>query len=571
MEKKWWMEAVGYQIYIKSFYDSNNDGIGDIRGIIEKLDYLDHLGVNLLWLCPFYKSPMDDNGYDVSDYYDIAPEYGTLDDIKELITLAHEKGIKIIADLVLNHTSDEHPWFVESRSSLDNPKRDYYIWKKPKYKNGKEIEPTNWASFFGGSCWQKDDVTGEYYMKIFSNKMPDLNWSSPDVRRDVQKMALWWLELGIDGFRVDAVAHLGRGSFVDSKIDSDSKYKPDWRKFSNLPVLHDYLKEMNRTVFSTKDIVVVGEVGGGASVKEGIRYAGFKSNEMNMVFNFDHNWANNIWDISSLDDLEINVRHLKKQFNNWQTGLQGKSWNPIYWLNHDHPRVMSNYGNVKKHKLSGKMLANALYFMWGTPFIYNGEEIGMTNYPFKKLEEYRDVQVYTNYRMLVESGSMDKDLYIAKTSMTSRDNARTPMQWSCKDNGGFSNSTPWMNINPNYIDINVESQYSDDDSLFNYYRKIIDLRRNSIYKDIIVYGKYELLLEDDPDLYVYTRKLGRKMIMVISNFYDRESKIDLSDYNIKKLIISNYPDFDGKSELVLRNYESIVLEVSKKRSINEVK
>ena len=570
MEKKWWMEAVGYQIYVKSFYDSNNDGIGDIRGIIEKLDYLDHLGVNLLWLCPFYKSPMDDNGYDVSDYYDVAPEYGTLNDVKELIEKAHAKGIRIIADLVLNHTSDEHPWFIESRSSLDNPKRDYYIWRKPKFKNGKEVEPTNWASFFGGSCWQKDETTGEYYMKIFSKKMPDLNWANPSVREDMKKMALWWLDLGIDGFRIDAVAHIGRGNFVDSRMKSNDYYKPDWRKFSNLPILHNYLKEMNHDVFSTKDIVVVGEVGGGAKVSEAIRYAGFKSEEMNMVFNFDHNWCNNLWDISNLDDLEVNLLELKKHFKNWQYGLYNKSWTPIYWLNHDHPRVMSAYGNVKELKLSGKMLANSLYFMWGTPFIYNGEEIGMTNYPFKELEEYRDVSVYNNYRINVTEGNMDKDLFIAKTAMTSRDNARTPMQWSSEENGGFTKNHPWMNVNPNYKFINVLSQLNDDDSLFNYYRKVINLRRNSEYKDVIVYGKYELLFDDDPKLYVYTRTLNDKMILVVANFYNCEASIDLSDYIILNNITSNYSDLLNKDGVIsIRPYESFVLDVKKRN--NEVK
>ena len=570
MEKKWWMEAVGYQIYVKSFYDSNNDGIGDIRGIIEKLDYLDHLGVNLLWLCPFYKSPMDDNGYDVSDYFDVAPEYGTLNDVKELIEKAHKKGIKIIADLVLNHTSDEHPWFIESRSSLDNPKRDYYIWRKPKLKNGKEVEPTNWASFFGGSCWQKDETTGEYYMKIFSKKMPDLNWANPNVRDDMKRMTLWWLDLGIDGFRIDAVAHIGRGNFVDSRMKSNDYYKPDWRKFSNLPILHNYLKEMNHDVFRTKDIVVVGEVGGGAKVSEAIRYAGFKSEEMNMVFNFDHNWCNNLWDISNLDDLEINLLELKKHFKNWQYGLYNKSWTPIYWLNHDHPRVMSAYGNVKELKLSGKMLANALYFMWGTPFIYNGEEIGMTNYPFKELEEYRDVSVYNNYRINGTEGNMDKDLFIAKTAMSSRDNARTPMQWSSEENGGFTKSHPWMNVNPNYKFINVASQLNDEDSLFNYYRKVINLRRNSEYKDVIVYGKYELLFEDDPKLYVYSRTLGDKMILVIANFYNCEASIDLSDYILLNSITSNYSDLLNNDGVIsIRPYESFVLDVKKRN--NEVK
>ena len=564
IERKWWKESVGYEIYIKSFFDSNNDGIGDIRGIIEKLDYLKELGVNLLWLCPFYKSPMDDNGYDVSDFYDIAKEYGTLDDVKELISKAHQKNIKIIADLVLNHTSDEHPWFIESRKSRNNPYRNYYIWRKPKYVFGKEVEPTNWASFFGGSCWQKDEQTGDYYMKIFSRKMPDLNWKNPDLRNDIYKMAKWWLDMGIDGFRVDAVAHLGRGSFADSKMESEDKYKPDWRKFSNLPVLHSYLKELNQNLSSNRDIMTVGEVGGGATIKEALRYSGENSNELNMVFNFDHNWCNNCWDASSFDEIKVDLMQLKDQFKKWQLGLYGKSWAPIYWLNHDHPRVMTTYGNYKKPNLSGKMLATSLYFMWGTPFIYNGEEIGMTNYPFSKLEEFHDVQVFTKYKIEVENGNMPKELYIAKNSITSRDNARTPMQWSNKEYGGFSQAKPWMNVNPNYVDVNVESQINDPNSLFSYYKKVIDIRLHSKYSDTLIYGKYNPVFESHERVYAYERSLSRSKLLVLCNFFDEENQIDLSDYQLKNTIISNYDDkIINDGIITLRPYEAVLFEVKK--------
>lgn len=564
IERKWWKESVGYEIYVKSFFDSNNDGIGDIRGIIDKLDYLKRLGVNLLWLCPFYKSPMDDNGYDVSDYYDVAKEYGTLEDIKELLFKAHQNNIKIVADLVLNHTSDEHEWFVESRKSKDNPYRDYYIWRKPKFVDGKEVEPTNWASFFGGSCWQKDDITGEYYMKIFSKKMPDLNWSNVKLRSDMENMMKWWLDLGIDGFRIDAVAHIGRGNFTDSKMESDEPYKPDWRKFSNLPVLHNYLKELNENVFSKYNIMTVGEVGGGALVKEAIKYAGVNSGEMNMVFNFDHNWCNNCWDALSFDDIKVDLKALKYQFKKWQLGLYGKSWAPIYWLNHDHPRVMTAYGNYKKPYLSGKMLATALYFMWGTPFVYNGEEIGMTNYPFKKLEEYRDVSVYTKYNIEVVNGNVPADKYIAKNSVTSRDNARTPMQWSNKANGGFTRGNPWMNVNPNYETVNVESQLDDPNSLFNYYRRVIDIRLRSKYTDVLVYGKYVPVFEENERVYAYERSLSRSKLLIICNFYDEDNQLDLSSYIIKNTVISNYDDKIIEDNIIkLRPYEAVLLEVKK--------
>lgn len=566
LDKKWWKEAVGYQIYIKSFYDSNGDGIGDINGIIEKLDYLKDLGVNLLWICPFYKSPMDDNGYDVSNYYEIASEFGTLDDAKRMIKEAHQRGIKIIADFVMNQTSDEHPWFIESRKSIDNPFRDYYIWQKGRMIDGVEVEPTNWASFFGGSCWQKDDLTNEYYMKIFSKKMPDLNWANPKVRQGMQDIAKFWLDLGVDGFRVDAVAHIARSDvYEDSTMISDEKYKPDWRKFSNLPALHDYLREFNQNILSQYDVMTVGEVGGGARPSEALEYAGLNREELNMVFNFDHNWCNNIWDMKNPDDkVEVKLDHLKDMFEKWQINLYGKAWNPLYWLNHDHPRLMSHYGNIEKPFLSGSMLAIAMYFMWGTPFIYQGEEIGMTNYPFKRISDFNDVSVKTTYELEREKGNVDLERFIGFTALKSRDNSRTPMQWRNSIHGGFSSQEPWFHINPNYVTINVEDQLKDKKSLLNFYKQVIKLRQDKTFKSTLVYGTYELIEKANEDVYAYVR-ISDQTILVVCNFFDKETSINLSDYIIKKVLLSNYQDSPKDLGLLtLRQYESYVFLVENK-------
>lgn len=563
LERKWWKEAIGYQIYLRSFYDSNGDGIGDINGIISKLDYLKDLGVDLLWICPFYKSPMDDNGYDVSDFYDISEDYGTLEDVKNLLKEAKKRGIRIIADLVMNQTSDEHPWFIESRKSLDNPYRDYYIWQKGRMIDGVEVEPTNWASFFGGSCWQKDVLTGEYYMKIFSKKMPDLNWANEAVRKGMFDMAKFWLDLGVDGFRVDAVAHIARSqTFEDSIMDSNEKYKPDWRKFSNLPKLHDYLHEFNQKVLKDYDCMTVGEVGGGALPKEAIEYAGLKRDELNMVFNFDHNWCNNVWDLKNPNETVVtNLSHMKDMFDKWQTNLYGKAWNPIYWLNHDQPRVMSQYGNVRKRILSGSMLATALYFMWGTPFIYQGEEIGMTNYPFKTIEDFNDVSVKNSYNIALDKGE-DKDRFIGFTAHRSRDNARTPMQWKNAPYAGFSTVTPWFHENPNYVEINVEDELNNPNSLLNYYKKVLKLRKNLAFKDVFVFGTYEQLLRDDKEVYAYLRTFNGKKVLVVTNFFDVTKQVSIQTVQTKTLLLSNYEDsISNLNNLKLRPYESLVLEV----------
>ncbi len=566
MERKWWKEAVGYQIYPKSFNDTNGDGIGDIRGIINKLDYLHHLGVNLVWICPIYKSPMDDNGYDVSDYFDIAPEFGTLEDVKELIAEAKKRNIRLVMDLVLNHTSDEHPWFVEACQSKDSQYRDYYIWQEGKTNEaGEAVEPTNWASFFTPSCWEKDEMTDEYFMHIFSRKMPDLNWSNEAMRRELYKMVQWWLDLGIDGFRVDAIAHIDRDwSFKDSTEEQNrvGNYIQDWNKFSNLPKVHDYLKEFNQEVLSKYDIFTVGEVGGGADCQEALKYTSDEAKELNAAFTFDHCWFNNGFDSLDKDwDNTVDLVGLKKVFAQWQTGLYGKAWNPLYWLNHDHPRVMSQYGKADGyHKESGKMLATTLHFMWGIPFIYNGEEIGMTNANYENFEDYRDVATVEKIQLLLEQGH-DEALIRRHISVTSRDNARTPMQWDDSANAGFTTGTPWINVNKNYKDINVASQLNDETSLFNHYRKVIDLRLNSEYKDVIVYGNYHLLAAYDESVYAYTRTFEGRTLCVVSNFFETKTSISLP-LTASTIILSNYDDSSmNLNDLVLRPFESIVFEI----------
>ena len=558
-DKKWWKEAVGYQIYPKSFYDSNGDGIGDLQGIIQKLDYLADLGVNLLWLCPIYRSPMDDNGYDISDYFQISPEFGTLEDFKELLAAAKARGMRLIMDLVLNHTSDEHPWFLDAISSKDSPYRDFYIWRPG--KNG--AEPTNWASFFTDSCWTKDEASGEYYMHIFSKKMPDLNWANPKMRSEYYKMARWWLDLGIDGFRIDAVSHLDRDlTFTDSTLEGHGPYREDWQKFSNLPKVHDYLKEMRREVFSDYDLVTVGEVGGDAGVPEALKYAAPGEQELDMVFTFDHCWHNHGW--NALEwwwENKTDLYWLKQVFQKWQTGLYGRAWTPLYWHNHDHPRVMSQYGDaINFHKESGKMLATVLLMMWGTPFIYNGEEIGMTNPYYYDFSEFKDPSTVKKIKRLLAEGHPEH-LVRRYTQTTARDNARTPMQWNSSEFGGFSTVTPWMKPCDNYQKINVAANQKDD-SILSHYKKLIKLRKEGEYKDVIVYGDFTLIHPDHGEVYAFMRKYESRQLLVVCNFFGRQTQVEFPGLNAINILAANYAHPKSElSKLVLRPFEALVYEV----------
>lgn len=556
------MESVGYQIYPKSFYDSNDDGIGDLPGIIYKLDYLKTLGVDLLWICPFYDSPMDDNGYDVRNFFDVAKEFGSMDDVKRLISEAKARDIKIVLDFVLNHTSDEHPWFIESRKSLDNPYRDYYIWHEGKMKDGKKIEPTNWGSFFGGSAWKHDELTDSYYMKIFSDKMPDLNWKNEAVHDAMIEVANKWLDLGVDGFRIDAVSHLARAPFEDTNV-SDDKYPLDWFKFSNLPDVHTYLKKLNEKVFSKRDVLTIGEVGGSASIDQGIKYAAFDSHELSMVFNFDHNWCNNGFEIDKPKYLKTNVKCLKEAFTSWQLAFKDIGWLPLYWLNHDQPRVMSQYGSPKYKLESGKMLATMLHMLKGTPFIYQGEEIGMTNYPFEDVTDFNDISSKAAYYRELEKEPDNPPKALRKASMSSRDNARTPMQWTHEFNAGFTKGIPWLKINPNYKKINVKKALKDQHSLFHHYQKLIDLRKHSEYKDVIVYGEF-IPVESSDQFFVYERVSRDNRLLIINSFSDRKEAYELEG-EIIKIVLSNYEKVELKGhKITLKPYQAIILELKEK-------
>lgn len=561
MIKKWWMESVGYQIYPKSFYDSNNDGIGDIQGIISKLNYLHDLGVDLIWICPVYDSPMDDNGYDVRNFYDIAEMFGTLDDMKVLIKRAHDLGIKIIMDYVLNHTSDEHPWFIESRKSKDNPYRDYYIWADGKIVDHQWVEPTNWGSFFGGSCWQFDQISQSYYMKIFSNKMPDLNWKNKKVRQEMLNVGKWWLDLGIDGFRIDAVSHLGRKAFEDIK-DSKDRYPLDASKFSNLDIVHDYLKDMHQQLFKPNDVLAIGEVGGNADLESKLSYASFDSNQLSMVFTFDHNWCNNVFDINDIQSLKTNVKDLKRIFNDWQMAFKDKGWVPLNWLNHDQPRLLSHYGSQIYPKRSAKMLAQLMYLMRGTPFLYQGEEIGMTNYPFEDVSSFDDISSINYYKYLTEEKNVDKKEALFKTAIKSRDNARTPMQWDDSKYAGFSSTKPWMPVNPDYHQVNVKQALSDQGSIWHYYKKLFALRKESKYSETIIYGDIAFIDLEDEESITYKRFDQQYTLLMMHSFSLKEKYVDLSTYKHVKIVLSNDQDQTViNKKLLLKPYGAIVLEV----------
>ena len=511
VKNQWWKKSVVYQIYPRSFMDSNGDGIGDINGIVEKLDYLKELGVDVLWLSPVYKSPNDDNGYDISDYQDIMDDFGTMSDFDRMLQEAHKRGLKIMMDLVVNHTSDEHPWFVESRKSKDNPYRDYYIWKDP--VNGKE--PNNWGACFGGSVWEFDEHTGMYYLHLFSKKQPDLNWENEEVRHKIYDMMNWWCEKGIDGFRMDVISLLSK---VQTFPDGECKgglYGDSDPYICSGPRIHEFLREMNKEVLSKYDLITVGETAG-VTIEQAKKYANLDGSELNMVFQFEHAFLAN-GPYGKWTDNPVPLLELKQVMSKWQTALEGKAWNSLYWDNHDQPRAVSRYGNDSSEfrEISAKMLATCLHMMQGTPYIYQGEELGMTNIYFDSIDDYKDIECIDNYRELTESGLISKEDMIRYLGLRGRDNARTPMQWSDSPNAGFTVGTPWIKVNPNYKEINAESQISDKSSVFHYYKKLIQLRKEY---DIIIDGHYNLLLPEDERIFAYERILGGQKLLVICNF-----------------------------------------------------
>ncbi|RDJ02992.1 glycoside hydrolase family 13 protein [Rhizobium grahamii] len=519
----WWHQSTIYQIYPRSFADSNADGIGDLPGITSKLEYLKALGVDLLWLSPIFASPMDDNGYDISDYRNIAPEYGSLADFDFLVSEARHRGMGVILDLVVNHTSDEHPWFQQARSSRKNPLHDFYIWREPAIGGG---PPNGLTSSFGGSAWTFDPSCGQYYLHLFSRRQPDLNWENPLLRSEIYQMMNWWLDRGISGFRMDVIDYIGKS--VDQSIITDG------------PHLHDYLQEMNHMTFGDRDVVTVGETWS-ATPGSALLYSGRERHELSMVFQFEH--VTQQWDeiYGKWRSRPFDLGKLKSVLSKWQLALADDGWNSLFWGNHDLPRAVSKYGDAKGFPLeSAKMLATVLHLLKGTPFIYQGEEIGMTNVPFTKIEQYRDIETLNMHRLHLEAG-MSPEEFLKGANENGRDNARTPMQWSDGANAGFTTGIPWIEVNENYTIINAEHAISDEHSIWSHYRKLIRLRKEH---RVIVYGRYQSHLESHPDLFTYTRSLDGSLMLVFANFSARQITIELpNELQVTgKCLISNYSD-----------------------------
>ncbi|MGG3468601.1 alpha-glucosidase [Neobacillus pocheonensis] len=552
MNKKWWKEAVAYQVYPRSFMDSNGDGIGDLKGVTSKLDYLKELGIDVIWMSPMYKSPNDDNGYDISDYQDIMDEFGTMADFDELLEGAHKRGMKLILDLVINHTSDEHAWFIESRSSKDNPKRDWYIWRDG--KDGKE--PNNWESIFSGSAWKYDQETDQYFMHIFSARQPDLNWENPEVRNALYDMVNWWLDKGIDGFRVDAISHIKKEpGFPDMPNTKKLDYVPCFDYMMNVEGIDEFLTEFSQKTIQNYDVMTVGEANG-VGLDDADKWVGEENGYFNMIFQFEFL---DLWDKDA--EGSIDVRKLKKVLTKWQKGLEGRGWNALFIENHDQPRRVSSWGNDKEYwKESAKMLGAMYFLMKGTPFIYQGQEIGMTNVQFPSIDDYNDVGMI-NYYNIETSKGRSHDEVMKVIWEKGRDNSRTPMQWSSGSMGGFTTGEKtWIGVNPNYTDINVASQLEGPDSILSFYKRLIRLRKDN---PLFVYGTYELLLPNHPKLFVYTRQLGSKKAIIINNFSKKETRFKLPStvsYSSSELVLNNYEATGHKlrKEFTLKPYETRV-------------
>ena len=551
MKKTWWKESVVYQVYPRSFMDSNGDGIGDLKGVTSKLDYLKDLGIEVIWICPMYKSPNDDNGYDISDYQDIMDEFGTMEDFDELLEEVHKREMKLILDLVINHTSDEHPWFIESRSSKDNPKRDWYIWRDG--KNGKE--PNNWESIFNGSAWKYDAETGQYYLHIFSSRQPDLNWENPEVREALQAMVNWWLKKGIDGFRVDAISHIKKEpGLPDMPNPKNLDYVPCFDYMMNVEGIDEFLAEFTENTFKNYNIMTVGEANG-VGLEDADKWVGEENGYFHMIFQFEFL---SLWDKESKT---VDVRALKKVLSKWQTGLEGRGWNALFIENHDQPRRVSTWGNDRKYwKESAKMLGALYFLMKGTPFIYQGQEIGMTNVKFPSILDYNDVGMINYYHIETAKGRSHEEIMEVIWNQ-GRDNSRTPMQWDSTNMAGFTTAgQTWMGVNPNYKHINVEAQLNDPDSIYYFYKKLIRLRKEN---PVFIYGEYQLLKPNHPKLFVYLRRLGRQKAIVINNFSENHTRFKVPgsiSYSSSKLVLNNYDLTDQKlrKNFTLKPYETRV-------------
>ena len=555
MDKKWWKESVVYQVYPRSFCDSNGDGIGDLNGITSKLDYLKELGIDVIWLSPVYQSPNDDGGYDISDYQAIMDEFGTMDDFDRLLAEAHERGIKIVMDLVVNHSSDEHKWFIESRKSLDNPYRDYYIWR-PAKEDGSL--PNNWGSCFSGPAWEYDKTTDMYYLHLFSKKQPDLNWENPVVRQEVYDMMNWWLEKGVDGFRMDVISLISKAPGLPDYEPESTGYAA-YNAGANGPRVHEFLQEMREKALNNADTMTVGECAG-VTLEEAKKYARSDGKELNMVFQFEHMEADFDEKTGKWTTKKLDLRVLKEILTRWQKGLEDIAWNSLYWENHDQPRSVSRFGNDSDQyrEISAKMLATCVHMMQGTPYVYQGEELGMTNCPFNTLENLRDLESINAFHELTEQGKKTKEEMLAAISYKGRDNARTPMQWDDSAYAGFSTAEPWIMVNPNYTKINAKEQVNREDSVFKYYQKLISLRHNS---DLIVYGTYDLILDDDTDIYAYTRTLDDEKLVVYCNFSENTREVEVpAEFTDGNILISNYADAKADKKITLRPYEAVVIQ-----------
>lgn len=551
MKRNWWKEAVAYQVYPRSFNDSNGDGIGDLPGLIEKLDYLENLGIDVIWLSPMYPSPNDDNGYDISDYKGIMSEFGTMDDFDQLLSSIHQRGMKLILDLVVNHTSDEHPWFIESKSSKASAKRDWYIWADPKPDGS---EPNNWESIFNGSTWEFDESTKQYYFHLFSKKQPDLNWENPDVRQAVFDMMNWWFEKGIDGFRVDAITHIKKNFEAgDLPIPDGKKFAPAFDVDMNQPGIQEWLQEMKDKSLSRYDIMTVGEANG-VTPNDAEEWVGEEKGKFNMIFQFEHL---GLW---STSDTKFDVKAYKQVLNRWQKQLENVGWNALFIENHDQPRRVSTWGDDKNYWYeSATSHATAYFLQQGTPFIYQGQEIGMTNYPFESIESFNDVAVKTEYQIVKKEGG-DVNQLLDKYKMENRDNARTPMQWNNSINGGFTTGKPWFHVNPNYTEINVKQQLNDKFSILSYYKALIQLKKSDL---IYTYGKFSMVDAENEQIFAYTRSFKNNTVLIVANLTNEVSELnlpfelDISSVDIK---LHNYHLNDINLDHI-KPYEAFVVEI----------
>lgn len=552
----WWKGKVVYQIYPRSFKDSNGDGIGDIKGIIQKLPYLADLGINIIWLSPVYDSPDDDNGYDIRDYYSISEKFGTMEDLEILFEYAKQFDIKIMMDIVVNHTSDEHYWFKESKKSKQNPYRDYYIWKNPNEENE---PPNNWGSSFGGSAWEYDETTKQYYLHIFGKKQPDLNWENEKLRNEIYEMMNFWVDKGVSGFRLDVINMISKQQDFPDGLLRENGWGRGSPYYYNGPRIHEFLQEMNKEVFDGNDLIVVGEMPR-LSLEDAIKYTDSARNEIDMVFHFEHTRLGE-GEQGKWTPQEWNLTELKEILSEWQYTLNDVGWNSLYWSNHDQPRAISRFGNDSKkyREISGKMLAICLHFHKGTPYIYQGEEIGMINPYFKKISDYRDTEVINNYKQLISNRLLNHEDMMKGIKERSRDTARTPMQWNSQDYAGFTDGIPWIPISDNYLIINAEKAKNDEDSIFYLYKELIQLRKEL---PIIVEGKYDIIYPEDEDVYAFLRKLDTEELIIICNFTDKELSKDLENFKINKenILINNYDSIviNQNNKIALAPYQSVV-------------